>query len=69
MVVTDHKPLHKLYSSSCSEPPTRIHRWSLKLQEFDFNPLFTKLSKNRFLEGIVRFFSYLEWSKIYETES
>ena len=35
-VVTDHKPLLKLYSPSCSEPPTRIHRWSLILQEFDF---------------------------------
>ena len=35
-VVTDHKPLLKLYSSSCSEPPTRIHRWSLRLREFDF---------------------------------
>ena len=28
-VVTDHKPLLKLYTPSCSEPPTRIHRWSL----------------------------------------
>ena len=35
-VVTDHKPLLKLYSPSFSEPPTRIHRWSLRLQEFDF---------------------------------
>ena len=35
-VVTDHKPLLKLHSPSCSEPPTRIHRWSLRLQEFDF---------------------------------
>ena len=36
MVVTNHKPLLKLYSPSCSEPPTYIHRWSLRLQEFDF---------------------------------
>ena len=28
-LVTDHKPLLKLYTPSCSEPPTRIHRWSL----------------------------------------
>ena len=35
-IVTNHKPLLKLYSPSCSEPPTRIHRWSLRLQEFDF---------------------------------
>ena len=32
----DHKPLFKLYSPSCSEPPTRVHRRSLRLQEFDF---------------------------------
>ena len=36
IVVTDHKPLLELYSASCSERPTRIHRWSLRLQEFDF---------------------------------
>ena len=35
-VVTDHKLLLNLYSPSCSEPPTHIHRWSLRLQEFDF---------------------------------
>ena len=35
-VVTDHKPLLKLYSPSCSEPATGIHRWSLRLQEFHF---------------------------------
>ena len=35
-VVNYHQPLLKLYSPSCSEPPTRIHRWSLWLQEFDF---------------------------------
>ena len=35
-VVTDHKLLLKLYSLSSSEPPTRIHCWSLRLQEFDF---------------------------------
>ena len=35
-VVNYHQPLLKLYSPSCSEPPTRIHRWSLRLQEFDF---------------------------------
>ena len=35
-VVTDHKPLLKLHSPSCLEPPTRIHCCSLRLQEFDF---------------------------------
>ena len=31
-IVTDHKPLLKLYSPSCSEPTTRIHCWSLTLK-------------------------------------
>ena len=35
-VAIDHKLLLKLKSPSCSELPTRIHRWSLRLQEFDF---------------------------------
>ena len=35
-VVTDHQPILKLYSPSCSDPLTRIHRWNLRLQEFDF---------------------------------
>ena len=34
--MTDDKPLLKLYSTSCSELPTRVHRWSLRFQEFDF---------------------------------
>ena len=34
-VVADHKPPIKLYSPSWLEAPTCIHRWSLKLQEFD----------------------------------
>ena len=35
-VMTDHKPLLNLYSPSCSELPTCIHRWSLRLRGFDF---------------------------------
>ena len=34
-IVTDQKPLLKLYSPSCLEPPTRIHSCSLRLEEFD----------------------------------
>lgn len=34
-VVANRKQL-KLYSPSCSEPPTCMHRWSLRLQKFDF---------------------------------
>ena len=35
-VVTDHKPLEAIFSSSNSKPPVRIERWSMYLQEFDF---------------------------------
>ena len=35
-VIADNKPLLKLYSSSCWEPPTRIHRWSLKTPRIRF---------------------------------
>ena len=36
-IATDHKPLLKLYSPTCLLPPTRIHRWALRLQEFYFD--------------------------------
>ena len=52
-VVTDHKPLLKLYSPSCSESPTRIHRWSLRLQEFDFK-LEHKLGMNNIADILSR---------------
>ena len=42
-----HQCTFKLHSPSCSEPPTRIHRWSLRLQEFDF-----KLEYERGLNNI-----------------
>ena len=34
-VVTDHKPLERLYNSSCAKPPVRIERWALRLQNYD----------------------------------
>ena len=52
-VVTDHKPLLKLYSPSCSESPTRIRRWLLRLQEFDFK-LEHKLGMNNIADILSR---------------
>ena len=39
-VETDHKPLLTLYSPRCQDPPTRIYRWALRLQDFDFHLVF-----------------------------
>ena len=35
-VVTDHRPLVSLFNNPHSKPPTRIERWILKLQEYEF---------------------------------
>lgn len=35
-VITDHRPLVSLFNNANSKPPTRIERWILKLQEYDF---------------------------------
>ena len=35
-VMTDHKPLEAIFSSSNSKPLVKIERWSMYLQEFDF---------------------------------
>lgn len=35
-VITDHKPLVPIFNNSYSNPPTRIERWLLKLQQYSF---------------------------------
>ena len=35
-VVTDHKPLVTIFNNPHSKPPTRIEKWILNLQEYDF---------------------------------
>ncbi|XP_041471780.1 uncharacterized protein K02A2.6-like [Lytechinus variegatus] len=35
-VITDHRPLVSLFNNANSKPPTRIERWILKLQEYEF---------------------------------
>ena len=65
-IVTDHKPLLKLYSPPCSDPPTRTHRWSLRLQEFDF-----KLEYQLGLNNIADILSrkpFFDIPKVNETE-
>ena len=64
-VVTDHKPLLKLHSPFCSEPPTRIHWWPLRLQESDFK-LECKPGMNNIADILSRIF---DTTKVNETEN
>ena len=36
-VITDHKPLERLFNDPSSKQPARIERWSLKLQPYRFH--------------------------------
>ena len=44
-IITDHKPLEVLLSTS-SRPPPRIQRWMLRLQAYDYNIRYAPGSKN-----------------------
>ena len=59
-----HKPIIKKFKTIKVYSGFRDDIWGADLADMqlisNFNPSFTELSKNRFLEGIVRFFSYLE---------
>nr|XP_006825366.1 PREDICTED: uncharacterized protein LOC102804276 [Saccoglossus kowalevskii] len=39
-VTTDHKPLVPLFNTPTSKAPTRIERWILKLQEYDYKVVY-----------------------------
>ena len=54
---TDHKALEYLWS--CKNPHSRLLRWSLKLQEFDFTPLYIKGEINA-ADGLSRQLGELE---------
>ena len=43
---TDHKALELIFTNPLSKPPARIERWLLRLQEYDFNVLYTAGNKN-----------------------
>ena len=43
---TDHKALELIFANPLSKPPARIERWLLRLQEYDFNVLYTAGNKN-----------------------
>ena len=43
---TDHKAPELIFANPLSKPPARIERWLLRLQEYDFNVLFTAGNKN-----------------------
>ena len=39
-VVTDHKPLVSVYKNLQSNPPTRIERWTLRVQRYDMTVVY-----------------------------
>ena len=45
-LITDHKPLQLIYNNPRSQPPARIERWFLWLQQYDFKVIYKKGSDN-----------------------
>ena len=45
-VVTDHKPLVSIFGNPNSNPPLRIERWILKLQQYDYNIIYSPGENN-----------------------
>ncbi|CAB3993403.1 Hypothetical predicted protein [Paramuricea clavata] len=45
-VITDHKPLERLFNDPQSKPPARIERWLLKVQPYRFNVQYQPGSDN-----------------------
>ena len=43
---TDHKALKIIFGNPLSKPPARIERWLLRLQQYDFNVVYTTGSEN-----------------------
>ena len=45
-VVTDHKPLVSIFGNPNSKPPLRIERWILKLQQYDYDIIYSPGESN-----------------------
>ncbi|XP_047025498.1 uncharacterized protein LOC124634121, partial [Helicoverpa zea] len=52
-IVTDHKPLQWLFN--CKDPGSRLVRWRLKLEEFDYNIIHKKGKINTNADALSRF--------------
>ena len=46
IIETDHQPLLPLFNNPHSRPPTRIERWPLYLQQFDYKLMYFAGNKN-----------------------
>ncbi|KAJ1166585.1 hypothetical protein NDU88_006984 [Pleurodeles waltl] len=46
VVHTDHKPLIPLFNKSASQPPPRIKKWILQLQEYQFSVVYRPGAQN-----------------------
>lgn len=51
-IVTDHKPLQWLFS--LKEPHSKLHRWRLKLEEYDYEIVYKKGSLNKNADALSR---------------
>ena len=45
-VITDHKALESIFNNTRSRPPSRIERWMMRLQPFNFKVIYRKGSLN-----------------------
>lgn len=52
-IVTDHKPLQWLFN--CKDPGSRLVRWRLRLEEFDYNIVHKKGKINTNADALSRF--------------
>ena len=43
---TDCKPVELIFNNKRSQPPARIERWNLRLQEYSFTAVYTKGTEN-----------------------
>ena len=44
-LITDHKALEMIYSPK-SKPPTRIERWALRLQQYEYKVIYKRGAEN-----------------------
>lgn len=45
-IVTDHKPLELIFNNPNSKPPSRIERWGLRLQPYNFTVVYKPGTSN-----------------------
>jgi hypothetical protein len=64
-IVTDHRPLTWIFS--VKDPRSRLLRWRLRLEEFDYEVTYKKGSKNRNADALSRTTSTISEDKPNDT--